>query len=604
MALLSMRGVSIGFGGPFVLDRINLQIKQGERLCLLGRNGSGKSTLMRLISGDMLPDEGDIQRRRGARIAFLQQEVPQGLNGKVFDVIAKGVGNQVDGHDTDEEWKVLPRIDQVITHMKLDPDAEFESLSAGLKRRVMIAKCLVGNSDILLLDEPTNHLDIEAIHWLEEFLLRYAPTLIFVSHDRLFLQKISTRIVEIDRGNLTSWYCDYQTFLKRKELEIEAETSQKMLFDKKLSREEAWIRQGIKARRARNEGRVKALKQMRAERRARREHTGMVRMQVQNSESSGKLVIDAQRINYSYQDELFINNFSTTIMRGDKVGIIGYNGSGKSTLLKILLGKLCPDQGTVQHGTRLKVAYFDQLRCQLDEEKTLQDNVADSSYIIGINGRPRHIVSYLQDFLFTPEKSRSLVRYLSGGERNRLLMAKLFAKPSNFLILDEPTNDLDVETVELLEDILLNYPGTLLLVSHDRAFINNVVTSTLVFEGKGKISEYVGNYDDWLRQAEPDILNKVENGAGKLEKTTLKAKRPGKLSYNEQRELEVLPQRIENLETQQQQLYQTMADPAFYQNNSGRIAKAKVQLAALENELKDAYQRWETLEEKFQEKTS
>ncbi|MBN1931853.1 MAG: ATP-binding cassette domain-containing protein [Desulfobacterales bacterium] len=600
MALLSIRGVSIGFGGPCVLDQINLLIEQGERVGLLGRNGSGKSTLMRLISRELLPDEGDIQYRRGVKIAFLQQEVPQRLNGKIFDVIAKEVGKQRESCDTEEEWKVLPQIDQMISRMKLDPDADFASLSAGLKRRVMIAGCLAGNPDILLLDEPTNHLDIEAMHWLEEFLLRHAQTLIFVTHDRFFLQRLSTRIVELDRGNLASWCCDYQTFLKRKELEIESETSRQIIFDKKLSREEFWIRQGIKARRTRNKGRIKALQQMRAQRFARRECTGRVRMQLQHSEISGKLVIDAQGITYAYQDDLYINNFSTTIMRGDKVGIIGYNGSGKSTLLQILLGELYPDQGTVRHGTQLKTAYFDQLRYQLDEQKTLQENVADSSHIIDINGKQRHIVSYLQDFLFTPEKSRSPVRYLSGGERNRLMLAKLFAMPSNFLILDEPTNDLDVETVELLEEVLLNYQGTLLLVSHDRMFINNVVTSTLVFEGKGKISEYVGNYDDWLSQAEPVTLNNAENNVGKIEKTKLKPKRSDKLSYNEQRELETLPQRIENLETQQRQLYQMMADPAFYQSNSGRIANTKVQLAALENELKDAYQRWETLEEKLQ----
>ncbi len=454
--------------------------------------------------------------------------------------------------------------------MKLDPRAPFETLSAGLKRRVVLARGLVRDPDVLLLDEPTNHLDIEAISWLEEFLLRHGGTLLFVTHDRMFLQRLATRIVELDRGGLIDWSCDYVAFQKRKAAALEAEAGQWAEFDKKLAREEVWVRQGVKARRTRNEGRVRELEKLREARRARREREGLVRMRVQEARRSGKLVIEAEGVSCGYGSELpVIRDFSTLIMRGDKVGIIGPNGSGKTTLLRLLLGELPPRQGGVRHGVHLQVAYFDQLRAQLDEDKSVLDNLSDGSDTILFNGRPRHLMGYLQDFLFSPERARSPVRILSGGERNRLLLARLFAKPSNLLIMDEPTNDLDTETLELLEELLLDYPGTLLLVSHDRAFLNNVVTSTLVFEGEGRVGEYVGGYDDWLRQRPPASPEKAEKAAARSEKPRPVRERRPTLSFKEQRELEALPPRIESLEAEQAELVQTLSDPSFYRQGGG-----------------------------------
>jgi ATP-binding cassette subfamily F protein uup len=448
MALLSMKEVSAAFGGPLLLNKINLQIEQGERVCLLGRNGVGKSTLMKLISGEISADEGDIIRRQGMRTGHLPQDVPQGLTGKIFDAVMVGL----DGFpEISEEWQKQQQTEQVISRMKLDPQAEFSLLSAGLKRRVLFARSLVCTPDILLLDEPTNHLDIASIVWMEEFLLNYGGTLVFVTHDRVFLQKLATRIIELDRGVLTSWFCDYETYLNRKQSEIETEEKQAAQFDKKLAVEETWIRQGIKARRTRNEGRVRTLEKMREIRRARHERTGSVRMLAQEAERTGKLVIEAENVNYACEAHPILRDFSTLIMRGDKVGIIGPNGCGKTTLLQILLGKLPPDSGKIRHGTRLQIAYFDQLRARLDEDKTVQDNIADGNDKVIINGSPRHIIGYLKDFLFSPERARSPVRILSGGERNRLLLAKIFSKPSNVLVLDEPTNDLDADTLELLE---------------------------------------------------------------------------------------------------------------------------------------------------------
>jgi ATP-binding cassette subfamily F protein uup len=593
MALLSMKEVSAAFGGPLLLNKINLQIEQGERVCLLGRNGVGKSTLMKLISGEISADEGDIIRRQGMRTGHLPQDVPQGLTGKIFDAVMVGL----DGFpEISEEWQKQQQTEQVISRMKLDPQAEFSLLSAGLKRRVLFARSLVCTPDILLLDEPTNHLDIASIVWMEEFLLNYGGTLVFVTHDRVFLQKLATRIIELDRGVLTSWFCDYETYLNRKQSEIETEEKQAAQFDKKLAVEETWIRQGIKARRTRNEGRVRTLEKMREIRRARHERTGSVRMLAQEAERTGKLVIEAENVNYACEAHPILRDFSTLIMRGDKVGIIGPNGCGKTTLLQILLGKLPPDSGKIRHGTRLQIAYFDQLRARLDEDKTVQDNIADGNDKVIINGSPRHIIGYLKDFLFSPERARSPVRILSGGERNRLLLAKIFSKPSNVLVLDEPTNDLDADTLELLEELLAEYPGTLLLVSHDRAFLNNVVTSTIVFEGEAQANEYVGGYDDWLRQRKPDIPAKPDKSPLKKEKPRSQKNQPRKLGYKEQRELENLPQHIESLEAEQQKLYQMMANPEFYQNDSEEIAKAKARLESLEHELETAYQRWETLE--------
>ncbi|HHC25646.1 MAG TPA: ATP-binding cassette domain-containing protein, partial [Desulfobacterales bacterium] len=582
MALITIRDVSMAFGGPLLLDHVSLQIEQGERICLLGRNGAGKSTLMKLINGDMPPDGGNILRHQGVSVARLDQEVLRTVSGAVFDVVAGGLEkHQNDTHNTeDEEWQKHQRAENIISRMKLDADMNFEALSAGLKRRVLLARALACSPDILLLDEPTNHLDIDAINWMEDFLFRHVNTLVFVTHDRMFLQRLATRIIELDRGKLGSWLCDYETFLKRKQADIETEAKQWALFDKKLSKEEVWIRQGIKARRTRNEGRVTALEKMREIRRTRTERTGAARMRTQEAERTGKLVIEAKHLNYGYGGRPVICDFSTTIMRGDKIGIIGPNGSGKTTLLQLLLDRLSLQEGTVRHGTRLQISYFDQLRARLDEDKTVEENIGDGNDRIIINGNPRHIIGYLKDFLFSPDRARSPVRILSGGERNRLLLAKLLTKPSNVLVMDEPTNDLDAETLELLEELLLDYPGTLLLVSHDRVFLNNVVTSTLVFEGEGQISEYVGGYDDWLRQRKPNMPVKAEKTPAKGEKSKPRRNGPQKMSYKGQRELEALPQRIEEMEEEQQQLYQTMADPTFYQQGGGEIAKAKDRLKA------------------------
>ncbi len=589
MALISMRDVCIAFGGPLLLNKIQLQIVQGERVCLTGRNGMGKTTLMKLIAGDILPDSGEIVRQQGIRIGFLAQDVPREINGSVFETALNLGDRNTESHEEKQQ-----QTSEILSRMKLDPQAEFQGLSAGMKRRVLLAGALACKPDILLLDEPTNHLDIDATVWMEEFLLRHVRTLLFVTHDRMFLQRIANRIIELDRGTLTRWDCDYKTYLERRQAGIEIEAKQNSLSDKKLASEESWIRQGVKARRTRNEGRVKALEKMRELRQARKERVGTVRMQAQEAERSGKLVIEAQELSYDYEGPPIISDFSATVMRGDKVGIIGPNGCGKSTLLHLLLGSLLPKSGKVRHGTHLQIAYFDQLRGLLDEDKTVQENIADGKDTVVIAGMPRHIIGYLKDFLFSPDRSRSPVRILSGGERNRLLLAKLFAKPSNVLVLDEPTNDLDAETLELLEELLIAYEGTVLLVSHDRAFLNNVVTGTLVFEGQGQVSEYAGGYDDWLQQRrQPDTPEKPPVRA---EKQRVKSERPRKLSYKEQLELDRLPRQIETLEAEQAALYQDMADPLFYQRNREDIAKAKERLKTLENELETAFSRWEVLE--------
>lgn len=598
MALISMRDISLGFGGPLVLDGLSLQIERGERVCLVGRNGEGKSTLLSVISGEISPDAGDIVRQPGLRIGHLAQEVPQGLSGTVFDVVASRHRPQdrqspslQPNHDSDDtQWHV----ERVLSQLQLEPTISFATLSGGLKRRVLLARALVDNPDLLLLDEPTNHLDIDAITWLETFLLRQTQTLMFVTHDRMLLRKLATRIVELDRGRLADWACDYDTFLQRKQAMLDVEAEQWAQFDKKLAQEEVWIRQGIKARRTRNEGRVRALQQLRATRQARREQPGTARLQTQQAERSGNLVIEAKEVSFSYGAQPLIENFSTLIMRGDKVGILGPNGSGKSTLLRLLLRQLTPQHGTVHLGARLEIVYSDQLREQLDDDQTVQENVATGNDTIIFNGQPRHVLSYLQDFLFAPDRARSPVRILSGGERNRLLLAKLFTKPSNVLVLDEPTNDLDTETLELLEELLLAYTGTLLLVSHDRTFLNHVVTSTLVLEGKGRVREYVGGYDDWLRQRQPPDIAKPKMPAPVKPRPAVK--RPRKLTYKEQRELEDLPQRIEALEAEQEALYQSMTKPTFYRQNSDAIVNVKAQLAVIEQTLHDAYARWEELE--------
>ncbi len=594
MALISMQDVSVSFGGPPVLEHVTLHLEPGERACLMGRNGEGKSTLMQVIRGDLAPDSGDILRQQGIRIGHLPQHVPSDIRGMVLDIVVAH-GHDSALMDADGLWQHRQQAESVLKQLRVDADAAFEHLSGGLKRRALLARALVNNPDLLLLDEPTNHLDIDSITWLETFLLRRNATLLFVTHDRMLLRKLATRIIELDRGRLADWSCNYDTFVQRKQAMLDVEAEQWAQFDKKLAQEEAWIRQGIRARRTRNEGRVRALQQMRDMRQARREQPGAGRLQAQDTERSGKLVIETQDVSFSYDDQPLIQRFSTTILRGDKVGILGPNGAGKTTLLRLLLKELTPHQGRVRLGTRLETTYFDQLREQIDDDKTVQENVAHGRDTIVFNGKSRHVLSYLQDFLFAPDRARSPAVMLSGGERNRLLLAQLFTKPSNVLVLDEPTNDLDAETLELLEELLLDYPGTVLLVSHDRAFLNNVVTSTLVLEGNGQIGEYVGGYDDWLRQRRPPAPAKPVKGAAKDVKPS--PERPRRLNYKERRELEALPEQIEALEAEQEQLYHVMSDPSLYRQDGDEIVHVKARLTAIAYELETAYARWELLEQ-------
>ena len=600
MALLSLQDVSLGFGGPRLFDGINLQIEQGEWLGLLGRNGMGKSTLLKLVNGDIEPLSGSVSRQQNLRTAYLPQEVPAGIVGKVFDIVAGGLASP---HVHDEHhWQGQLQVEQVISRMQLDADARFETLSAGMKRRVMLARGLVRDPELLLLDEPTNHLDIASIDWLEGFLKRWGGTLLFVTHDRVFLQKLTTRIVELDRGRLFDWNCSYTTFLDRKEAMLSAEEEQNILFDKKLAQEEVWIRKGIEARRTRNEGRVRALKRLREQRLERRERPGKVRMQIQAEKRSGKLVIEVENVNYAFGDKPVVSDFTTTIQRGDKIGIIGPNGSGKTTLLRLLVGELAPQSGSVEYGTNLEIAYFDQLRAQLDESKSVLDNVGQGRDNVTINGRTRNLNVYLEDFLFSKDRVNAPISALSGGERNRLLLARLFAQPANLLVLDEPTNDLDVETLEILEDLLLEYDGTLLMVSHDRAFLNNIVTSTMAMDGSGQVTETVGGYDDWQKQnelsAKPELKPRKPAVSEAQPESASK-----KLSYKEQRALESqkkelaeLPQRIEKLEADIHALTVEMASPAFYQQDSAEITRLVNQLKEMQDELTQAYQRWEELE--------
>ena len=627
MALITLRNISVNFGGPPLLDGVELAIERGERLCLVGRNGAGKSTLMKVLTGEIVADDGAVEQPQGLRVARLVQEVPHDTEGDIFDVVASGLGDigrliaeyhhvshgLADGSaeladlervqhqlEAADGWQLEQRVEVTLTKLGLDADTPFSALSGGLKRRVLLARALVTEPDLLLLDEPTNHLDIDAIAWLEEFLLGWNGTLLFVTHDRMLLRKLATRIIELDRGRLTSWPGDFDTYLERKAAALEAEATQNALFDKKLAQEESWIRQGIKARRTRNEGRVRALKALREERRERREVGGKAKISINEAERSGKLVAEVEGVDYAWEGTPILKGLSTTILRGDKIGIIGPNGAGKTTLLRVLLGRLPPETGRVKLGTNLEVAYFDQHREALDEERSVRDNVGQGSDQVVINGQSKHVMGYLQEFLFSPERANTPVKALSGGERNRLLLARLFTKPANVLVLDEPTNDLDAETLELLEELLLDYPGTLLLVSHDRAFLNNVVTSSLVFEGRGVINEYVGGYDDWLRQRRPPPSATPAKAAKPTPKPAAKAsaapEKARKLSYKEQRELESLPALIEKLEGEQEAIHQRMADPAFYQQAGNEVSAVKERLEALEAELLEAYDRWEALE--------
>jgi ABC transport system ATP-binding/permease protein len=598
MALVSLLDVSLSFGGAPLLDRVNLQIDRGERVCLVGRNGAGKSTLMKVIAGEIQPDEGQVFRSPpDAVIATLRQEVPAGLVGTVQSIV-EGEGGSYEEHN---DWERHDRVERLIEKMGLPATMEFATLSAGQKRRVLLARGLVEEPQLLLLDEPTNHLDLESIQWLEEFLLEWGGALLFVTHDRTFLRKISTRIIEIDRGKLVGWACDYDTFLVRKEAVLEAEEVARAQFDKKLAQEEVWIRRGVKAQRSRANNRIHALEKMRAERAARRDKTGTAKMSAQEADRSGFKVIACENAGFRYDDRWIVRDLTTRIERGDKIGIVGPNGAGKTTLLRLLLGQLQPQVGTIEQGTRLEVVYFDQLRAQLDETMRVQDAVADGNATVTINGRTRHVISYLEDFLFDPTRARTPIKALSGGERNRLLLARLFTKPANVLVLDEPTNDLDAETLELLEDLLVEFGGTVLLVSHDRAFLNEVCTSLLVFEGDGHFAEYIGGYDDWQREraAKAAALLDASRAPARERKESggaAAAAKPRKLSNKERAELEALPKKIEGLEAEQTKLTDTLADPAFFKKGGAEVGKATARLHDIEAELATHYARWSELE--------
>lgn len=640
MALISVNNLSMSFGGPKLLDGISFQIEPGQRVCLVGRNGEGKSTLLRLLSGDLTPDSGDIARANGLKVARLSQKVPEVLTGTVYEVVTQGLGEigthiaqhhraLASGDAAELEaaqialsdlggWESLADVDTAVTRLALNPDQRFEDLSGGLKRRALLARALVGTPDVLLLDEPTNHLDIDSIAWLEDFLLRHVKTLIFITHDRMFLRRVATRIIELDRGKLADWTCDYDTFLVRKEAMLASEEKTWAEFDKKLAREEVWVRQGVKARRTRNEGRVRELKKLRDERAQRRERTGTATIVVQDAERSGKLVIEAKKISHTWPgtDTPVFKDLDLTIIRGDKLGLIGPNGAGKTTLIQVLLGRMKPTSGTVRLGTNLEVAYFDQHREELDPNKSVRESVAEGSDQVTIGGYTRHVMGYLKDFLFSSERANSPVRVLSGGERNRLLLARLFTRPSNVLVMDEPTNDLDAETLDLLEDRLMEYPGTLILVSHDRAFLNNVVTSTLAFEGNGVVNEYVGGFDDWLRQRPQAVDEAATKAAAKpaLVKPPA-APQPSnkarKLSFKEQRELTTLreelaefPARIEVMEQNIAKTAESLANPELYKKAPKVLVAMRNELSTMQAELEAAFARWEAAEARVNELTA
>jgi len=628
MAYITLRDVQLAFGGPALLDGANFVLERGERVCLIGRNGEGKSTLLKLIEGSLLPDRGEVSIQNGLTVSMLAQDVPMD-SGKVADIVADGAGEaaivlkayheasdacvlgDMDacdrmGHlqhklDQVDGWALENKVNTILGKMGLDPDADLADLSGGRKRRVLLARALLTQPDILLLDEPTNHLDVESIEWLEKFLLEQNNlTLLFISHDRSFVDRLATRIVELDRGILRSYEGNYSRYLDLKAQQLEAEEKQNALFEKKLAEEEAWIRQGIKARRTRNEGRVRALKALRDESKARRFQQGKVNMGVQDAQRSGKLVFDIEHLSVSYDNNLLIRDFSAVVLRGDRIGLVGDNGVGKTTLIKAILGEI-EHTGTVKTGTQLEVAYFDQLRNQLELEKSVMANVSEGSDFVDVNGQRRHIYSYLQDFLFSPERARTPVKALSGGERNRVLLAKLLLKPSNLIVMDEPTNDLDMVTLELLEEMLADYKGTLLLISHDRAFMDNVVTSTWVFDGKGGIEEYVGGYQDYLlqrpNQTVVDQKSDVKKAQAKAEanKVAAPAKKV-KLSFKDQRELEQLPAEIEKLEAEQSTLSDQLADGSWFVQDAAAATQASQRLAEIEEQLLEKLERWDELE--------
>lgn len=624
MALVSLQDVSLAFGGPPVLDGATFAIERGERVCVLGRNGAGKSTFMQVLEGALTPDQGIVVRQGGITLSRLEQDVPRTLTGSIFDMVAEGLGEagrllaqyhaaslRVSTEHTDaalkeldrvhrqveaaNAWQLHLRVETVLQHLALDPDARIEHASGGRTRQTLLARALVRAPDVLLLDEPTNHLDIDAIEWMEEYLISQGITLVFVTHDRAFLRRVATRIVELDRGKLADFGGDYDTYLERKESVLHAESKAWEDFDRRLAQEEVWIRTGIQARRTRNEGRVRALEAMRVERQARRDRLGTTRAQVQEADRSGRLVIEAQGLTFAHGERPIVRDLTTTIMRGDRVGLIGPNGSGKTTMIKLLLGALAPQQGTVRHGTNLEIAYFDQLREQLDPERSVFDSIGDGSEWVEIGGQRKHVHGYLQDFLFSAERARTPVRALSGGERNRLLLARLFTRSFNVLILDEPTNDLDMETLDVLESLLLNFGGTLLLVSHDRAFLDAVVTSTLAFEGEGLVREYVGGYSDWVRQR-PAVSPVLSAAAPKrvLEPSATKAKKR-KLSYKETAELAALPDQISEAETEKATCYAQLADPIVLRDGA-RVIGLQARIAELDGVLAVMMARWEELE--------
>jgi ATP-binding cassette subfamily F protein uup len=624
--LVSLDHVSIAYGHLPLLDDASLAIEPRERVCVIGRNGTGKSTLLQIVGGDRSPDSGTVWRQPGLRIASLVQDVPLSADRPVFDVVAEGLGSLSDlvaayhhaaievadhgtgpslarlgrlQHELEEQdgWRLEQRVELVLARLDLPSDAIVDTLSGGWRRRVLLARALVAEPDLLLLDEPTNHLDVEAMTWLETFLAEYPGAVLFVTHDRVFLQHLATRIVELDRGALTSWPGDYATFLRKKEEWLANEAVRNEKFDKRLAEEEAWLRQGVKARRTRNEGRVRALLAMRKVRAERRGQVGAVRLQAEASERSGQLVFETERISKSFGEVAVVTDLSFRVMRGDRIGLIGPNGSGKTTLLRLLIGELQPDSGEVRRGTSVEIAYYDQQREQLDPERTVFDTVGGGSDIVMVNGRSQHVHGYLRDFLFPAERAYSPVKALSGGERNRLLLARLLTRPANVLVLDEPTNDLDIETLELLETYLIEWPGTLLLVSHDRAFIDNVVTSTLVFEGAGRVQEYVGGYEDWLRQrrvSEPEVSAPARDAPAPPALRTVSPRK--KLSFREQQELQALPGRIEELEREQRRLTAAVANPDFYKESREEIEQTLARLGTLQSALATAYARWDELD--------
>lgn len=630
MTILHLQNLFLEIAGLKLLDGANLLIEKGERVALLGRNGAGKSTLLKLLTQELRQDKGDVNIATGTVIATLQQEVPSDTDLSIFDVIAQGLGEASEAlcayhklmHDANNGsdlcldtmgqlqsqvertggWELQQKVDTALSRLNLDGDLPFAKLSGGMKRRVMLAKALVTEPDLLLLDEPTNHLDLEAILWLEQLLLNFSGTIIFITHDRKFMQNVANKIVELDRGKLYDFPGDYENYLRRVAERLNAEEKQSALFDKRLAAEEVWIRQGIKARRTRNEGRVRALEAMRVQRSQRREQQGKVKLAGPSLGQSGKIVIEAEHLSIQYGERQIIHDFSTVIMRGDKIGILGPNGSGKSTLINILLQRIAPDSGTVTHGTKLQIAYFDQLRSELDENLSILENVGQGSDYVEVNGQRKHVISYLNDFLFDKDRVHCDIKRLSGGEKNRLLLAKLFTKPANLLVLDEPTNDLDIETLELLESLLVDFKGTMIIVSHDRAFIDNVVMSTMVFEEDGHIEEYVGGYEDYLRQRKVPLKKSVELSAvtskreQPIEHTTESSKVSTGLSSSELKELKSLPQKIEQLENTINDLQQQLATPNLYQDNIQKFNKLSDELKQKQDEFDALFLRWETLE--------